>query len=533
MNFHNPGKQPIPRFIITFLLVFIGLPLVLAFSLDRQEEVPVNPTTIPEYDTVAGVVMYWDLDFNDAYNQIVSLVVNGIQPRATVFMQTNNQEHRDHMISTFAHYGVHIDNIVFIDVYGDRIWIRDHGPFSIYDNDSLAFVGFNDLAVNHGDQDLPQRLAEYWGINYYDFPHIIFDGGNYLVDSHGRLFATDRLYTNNQGIPAETIDTILETYMAIDTIITFEALSDDYWGHLDMQVKLLNDTTFVISSVDEWHPDHQILQGNLAILQSLEHPEGKSYQIEQIPKADNWKTYINSLIVNDAVLVPIYSSQSDSYALQTYQDLMPGAEVIGIDCNAMIHWEGAIHCITNQIPPVHAPTGDDDNGDDDNGDDDNGDDDNGDDDNGDDDNGDDDNGDDDNGDDDNGDDDNGDDDNGDDGNGDDDNGDDDNGDDGNGDDDGDETQMRELETGIADNTITIYPNPATDLTFVDFRITGRDDYRLEVLDANGRQVHWVNIPAWYLGDYSVPVDIQALDPGVYIIRLSGSKGSVSDRLMVP
>ncbi len=525
MEFHAKNYQSVQRLLILVILAFFGLPLALALNNERNPDVPINPTTIPEYDTVAGVVMYWNPGSNHAYDQIVASVVSGIQPEATVFMQTNGQYHQGNMISTFDNYNVPIDNVVFIPVYGDRIWIRDHGPFSIYDNDSLAFVGFNDLAQNHGDQDLPQRLAEYWEINYYDFSHIIFDGGNYLIDSHSRLFATDRLYTNNQGIPAETIDTILETYMAIDTVITFQALSNDYWGHLDMQVKLLNDTTFVISSVEEWHQDYQILQDNLAILQSLEHPEGKSYQIEQIPKADNWKTYINSLIVNQTVLVPIYSNHSDSYALQTYQDLMPGKNVIGIDCNAMIHWEGAIHCITNQIPPFHAHAGDDDeNGDNDNGD--NGDDDNGDDDNGDDDNGDDDNGDDDNGDDDNGDNgDNGDDDDG-------ENGDDDNGDNGD-DDDGDETSIPDRETGIADNKLSIYPNPASEIAFADFRIVKQDDYRLEIFDLNGQLMHQVNIPAWYLGEYSVPVDARNLESGIYIIKLSGSRGSVTERLIVP
>jgi len=494
MTSHSTSQKPIRRAAITFILAFLCLPLAIAFSHDRNAEVPVNPTTIPEYDTVAGVVMYWNPGNNHAYDQIVALVADGIQPRATVFMQTNDNFHRDNMMNTFTNYGVPLDNIVFIEVYGDRIWIRDHGPFSIYDNDSLAFLGFNDLATNHGDQDLPQRLAEYWDINYYDFPHIIFDGGNYLVDSHSRLFATNRLYTNNPDIPAEHIDTILESYMAIDTIVTFEALSDDYWGHLDMQIKLLNDTTFIISSVDEWHPDHQILEDNLAILQSLEHPQGKSYQIAQIPKADNWKTYINSLIVNDAVLVPTYSNPADSDAMQTYQNLLPEKTIIGIDCNAMISWEGAIHCITNQLPPFHAHTDeDDDNGDDDNGDDDNGDNDNGD----------------------------------------DDNGDDDNGDDDNGDDDGDETDIRQPETGVADGTFQVSPNPATDLAMVDFRITLRDDYRLEILDLQGQQIHQVNIPAWYTGDYSVPLDVSSFGSGIYIIRLTGSRGSESVRLVVP
>lgn len=328
------------------LVIFI----LTSVTLHSQEIQPVNPRTIPEYDTIAGVIMYWNPN-SSAYDDIVITVVNSIQARATVYLQTNSLIHRQNMVAVLSSNGVPLTNVEFIDVYGDRIWIRDHGPFSIYDDGHLAFVGFDDLATNHGDQDLPERLAGYWDLNYYDFSHIIFDGGNYLVDSHNRLFATDRLYTNNPNVPPSEIDNILFTYMGIETIFTFSAMHNDYWGHLDMQIKLLNDTTFIISSVDSWHPNYPILQNNYAALQAIEHPEGKTYRIEKIPKAQNWKTYINSLIVNDAVLVPIYGDPRDAQALAMYQELMPDKEIIGINSNAMIHWEGAIHCITNQIPP--------------------------------------------------------------------------------------------------------------------------------------------------------------------------------------
>jgi agmatine deiminase len=306
---HRGSKSPNFSFTSFILIALMGIIIMSPVygSNKKLLDVPVNPRTIAEYDTVAGVIMYWNPGSNYNYDLIVTATVNAIQPRATVYMQTNGDYHQQNMISTFMSHGVPIQNIEFIPVDGYRIWIRDHGPFSIYDGDELAFIGFNDLATNHGDQDLPQRLAEHWDINYYDFMHIIFDGGNYMVDKHKRLFATDRLYSNNPGIPPNHIDTILETYMGIDTIFTFSALSNDYWGHLDMQIKLLNDTTFIISTVDQWHADYQILQNNLAALQAIEHPEGKEYTIVQIPKAQNWKTYINSLIVNDAVLVPVYN----------------------------------------------------------------------------------------------------------------------------------------------------------------------------------------------------------------------------------
>ncbi len=462
----------------SFFAVFLALNL----NADLPEDLPVNPTTIPEYDSVAGVVMYWIPYNNHQYDLIAVAVIDGIQEQATVFMQTNNDDHRSDMINSLSYHEVPLDNVVFINVYGDRIWIRDHGPFSIYDEGELAIIGFDDLAASHGDQDLPYRLAQYWDLNFYDFTHIIFDGGNYMVDSHGRLFATDRLYSNNPGIPPADIDSILAQYMNIQEIFTFSALSSDYWGHLDMQIKLLNDTTFIISSVDEWHDDHQILEDNYQALLAIDHPEGKAYSIHKIPKAGNWKTYINSLIVNDAVLVPIYNDARDSLALATYENLMPGKEIIGIDCNHMIGWEGAIHCITNQLPPFQQNPGDDD---DDNGDD----------------------------------------------NGDDDNGDDDNGDDDNGDDD-DSTSVEDfIQTG-EEAELKIFPNPASDHAIAEFTITRSGDYVFTITDISGKVLRSVNIPAWYVGNYAVPIDAGKKQAGIYTITLSGKEFLETKKLII-
>jgi agmatine/peptidylarginine deiminase len=321
------------------------------------QELPVNPEPIPEYDSVAAVVMYWNPGSNNAYDQIVTAVINGIQGHATVYLQTNNDNHRITMTNTLTSHGVPFSDIVFIEVPGERIWIRDHGPFSVYDDGSLAFVGFNDLANSGIDENLPERLAEYWNLNYYDLNHITFDGGNYLIDSHRRLFATERIFTNNSGLDPQYIRQTMKDYLGLDTIITLRSMPNDYWGHIDMQIKLLDDTTFIISSVpDNVQPLHDTLQANYQQLRELEHPEGKTYRIRQIPNAQNLLTYINSLIVNDLALIPIYNHPNDNIAFQVYEELLPGKIIQGIDCNAMIHWEGAIHCITNQLPPFEKVT---------------------------------------------------------------------------------------------------------------------------------------------------------------------------------
>ena len=65
-------------------------------------------------------------------------------------------------------------------------------------------------------------------------------------------------------------------------------------------------------------------------------------------------TYINSLIVNNKGLVPIYGVSTefpnDDSVLALYENIMPGVEAIGFNCNQIIPANGAIHCIAMKVP---------------------------------------------------------------------------------------------------------------------------------------------------------------------------------------
>jgi hypothetical protein len=63
-------------------------------------------------------------------------------------------------------------------------------------------------------------------------------------------------------------------------------------------------------------------------------------------------TYINSLIANKKVFVPIYSFSTDADVLAQYAQVMPGYEIIGFDCNQIITANGAIHCIAMKVPAM-------------------------------------------------------------------------------------------------------------------------------------------------------------------------------------
>jgi agmatine/peptidylarginine deiminase len=60
--------------------------------------------------------------------------------------------------------------------------------------------------------------------------------------------------------------------------------------------------------------------------------------------------YPNFLIVNGGVLVPTYGSAADAVALERLRPCFPNREVVGIDCRALIHQYGSLHCVTMQVP---------------------------------------------------------------------------------------------------------------------------------------------------------------------------------------
>ncbi|MDE6135277.1 MAG: agmatine deiminase family protein, partial [Muribaculaceae bacterium] len=66
-------------------------------------------------------------------------------------------------------------------------------------------------------------------------------------------------------------------------------------------------------------------------------------------------TYANFLYLNGTVLLPVYGQpMKDLMAVQILEAVMPGYEIIPIDCRALIRQHGSLHCTTMQLPTLTA-----------------------------------------------------------------------------------------------------------------------------------------------------------------------------------
>ena len=93
---------------------------------------------------------------------------------------------------------------------------------------------------------------------------------------------------------------------------------------------------------------------------SFRRPDGLPYNVVALPLPDPIfdedgmrlpATYANFLILNDAVLLPVYNQpKKDFLAAQMLKIAFPDHEIISIDCRALIRQHGSLHCVTMQYP---------------------------------------------------------------------------------------------------------------------------------------------------------------------------------------
>jgi agmatine/peptidylarginine deiminase len=60
--------------------------------------------------------------------------------------------------------------------------------------------------------------------------------------------------------------------------------------------------------------------------------------------------YSNFLIINHAVLVPVYDDENDKIALERLAKIFPKHKILPIPCRPLVHQYGSLHCMTMQFP---------------------------------------------------------------------------------------------------------------------------------------------------------------------------------------
>jgi agmatine deiminase len=61
-------------------------------------------------------------------------------------------------------------------------------------------------------------------------------------------------------------------------------------------------------------------------------------------------SYANFYLGNGVALVPTFGVPQDARALDVLREVLPGREVVGVPCAALVLGLGTIHCLSQQEP---------------------------------------------------------------------------------------------------------------------------------------------------------------------------------------
>lgn len=266
--------------------------------------------------------------------------------------------------------------IIYVEIPIDDTWTRDHGGISVrlstgqYAVCDFRFNGWGGKFDADLDNQITKRMFEHScfdpGVIRYDYDDFILEGGGIESDGKGTIMTTAACLLNknrNASLSKEEIEAVLSNRLGANSILWLdhgELDGDDTDAHIDTLARFCDERTIAYVSCDDKEDSHyEGLRMMELQLRQFRMITGDPYELIGLPMVpcifdDQGNrlpaTYANFLIINDAVLVPVYGFDSDEIALKLLADVFKDRKVVGIDCRVLIKQHGSLHCVTMQYP---------------------------------------------------------------------------------------------------------------------------------------------------------------------------------------
>ena len=267
------------------------------------------------------------------------------------------------------------ERVELFDHPHNDVWCRDHGPIFVK-HGTTGEVALTDWEFNAWggkfppwdlDNAIPGRIAASLGKRRFQ-GGMVLEGGAIEINGTGQLLTTEAVLLNpnrNPHLSREQIEQRLRDGLGVSEILWLKQgiEGDDTDGHIDDLARFVDPQT-ILACIDRHSPspNSQILEDNLGRLRSFLGPNGRAFEVLEIPLPEacevaGWRlpllpaSYVNFLIVNGGVLVPTFrQAKNDGRALGMIRELFADREVVGIDCLDLVEEGGTLHCISQQQP---------------------------------------------------------------------------------------------------------------------------------------------------------------------------------------
>ena len=299
-------------------------------------------------------------------------MVKEISLREQLVIVCNSAEHQQHIQQKIQTADA-IAACHFVIADSNDCWARDHGPISILQNGKRQLLDFQ---FNGWGNKYPAQLDN--RINWQVFARqlklplqpidFVLEGGSIDTDGADSVLTTSRCLLSPRRNPAysqQQIEDVLRQSLGIEQILWLHhgaLVGDDTDSHIDTLARFCNANTIMYAHCDESDTEHFSELDNMRReLETFRNTEGKAYECIPIPlPAPIYHqgqrlpaTYLNFLIINQAVLLPVYQDEKDARVMAIFQSVFKHHKIIPINCLPIIQQFGSLHCLTMQIAETH------------------------------------------------------------------------------------------------------------------------------------------------------------------------------------
>ncbi len=299
----------------------------------------------------------------------LALAVRALAPRETVCIGTLDARHETHVRGVLDAAGVRGD-VRFFPVPTDDAWARDHGALFVKHRDTGARAatvwGFNAWGGKYAhslDARVGREMARIFEAPVIE-GGIVLEGGSIEPNGAGTILTTKAclLHPNrNPGLSQADLEGVLGRFLGARQVLWLGQgiEGDDTDGHVDDLTRFVaEDTVVTVVEEDRLDDNYDALQHNLELLHTMTLFDGRPLRVETLPMPRPVVTrglrlpasYANFYVANGVVLVPTFDDPADAPALATLARLFAGREVVPIPCRDVIWGQGALHCLTQQVP---------------------------------------------------------------------------------------------------------------------------------------------------------------------------------------
>ena len=266
-----------------------------------------------------------------------------------VIVTSQNQNSAD---NTFRNASCNMSNITYFNMPTDSYWVRDYGPWYIFNDMEPAIVDNVYNRPRQNDNKVPVYMGQQLGLTVYGM-NLTHTGGNMMEDGRG-VGVSDELVLDENNNNETNVRNKMRNYLGIDPYhITIDP-QGDYIAHVDCWGKFLAPDKILIAQLPASNSHYADYEEVAEFFANTNCCWGYPYKVYRVyePGGYTLAPYTNSLIVNKTVFVPLGSNNThNNNALAVYQQAMPGYEIIGVTGANGTPWQNtdALHCRTRGV----------------------------------------------------------------------------------------------------------------------------------------------------------------------------------------